>query len=174
MFGVKIKFKYRDIDKLIHHYVEIEEWFNYKEKFQDISNIEVILRRDHSKGSYTLLLFIIVRFRDYNKEPDIFNLKCGQIKFHQDKLELLKILVNKLLPSLCRIASGTGAKRFIITSANSMSKKFKFCTNTNNVIYFSNMIMHMNVEMTLHLNGDIKGVMQFLGRSTFDSHYCMH
>ena len=173
MFGAKIKFKHRDVDKLTHHCVEIEEWFSYEEKFQDTSNIEVTLGGDHGKGSYTLLLSIVVRFRDYDKEPDMLNLECGRIEYHQDKLELLKILVNKLLPSLRRITSGTGAERFIITSANSMSKKFKFYTNTNNVIYFNDMIMHMNVKMTLHLNGEIKGLMQFLGRSAFDSHYCM-
>ena len=33
MFGAKIKFKCRDVDKLTHHYVEIEEWFSYEEKF---------------------------------------------------------------------------------------------------------------------------------------------
>ena len=110
MFSAKIKFKYRDVDKLIHCYVEIVEWFSYEEKFQDISNIEVTLRGDYSKGSYTLLLSIVVRFRDYDIEPDILHLKCGWIEFHKDKLELLRILVNKLLPSLRRITSRTGAR----------------------------------------------------------------
>ena len=34
--------------------------------------------------------------------------------------------------------------------------------------------MHLNVNVRFHLNGDLKGVMQLLGQSGYDSHHCVH
>ena len=42
-FGSNVKIKYRDIDKLLSHYVEVEEWFDYRDDFFNIDNLELVL-----------------------------------------------------------------------------------------------------------------------------------
>ena len=157
--------------KLLSHYVEVEEWFDYGDDFSNVDNLELVLGGDHGKGSYSLLASIVVRFKDHRRDPDVLDLECGRIEYHQDKIELLKILIEKLKPSLDRITSGSGFANFIVTSANSTNSNFKFYTNISNVNYFNNMILHLNTTLILHLNCDTKGTMQTLGRNTFDSHY---
>ena len=139
MFSANVKFKCRDADKLINYYFEIEEWFSCGNDFKKIRNIEFTLGGDHGKGCYALMLSVIVRFSDCDIKPDIIDLECGRIEYHQDKLELLKMLIEKLKPSLHRITSGSGSERFIITSKNVSSKNFSFYNNTNNINYFNNM-----------------------------------
>ena len=55
----------------------------------------------------------------------MLDLECGRIECHQDKIELLKILIEKIKPSLDRMTSGSGFVNFIVTSANDANSNFK-------------------------------------------------
>lgn len=92
-FGSNIKIKCRDIDKLLSHCDEVEEWFDYGDDFSNIDNVELVLGGDDGKGSYSLLVSIVIRFKDCHRDPDILDLECGRIEYYQDKIELLKILI---------------------------------------------------------------------------------
>lgn len=108
------------------YYVETEEWFDCTNDFYNIVKVEATLGGDHGKGCHSLVLSIIVRFSDEDREPDALDLECRRIEHNQDQLELLKILVQKLKPSLDRVTSGSGVERFIIANANSIGKNTYF------------------------------------------------
>ena len=113
---------------------------------------------------------MIFRFED-QREPETLDLECDRIEHHQDKLDLLKMLVNALKPSLNRLNHRSGYSSFIVCSDN--NNKFKFHASMHDIQQHNNLVMRMNGELKFHLNGDTKGVMQLLGRSGFDRHYCI-
>lgn len=92
---------------------------------------------------------IVVRFKDHHREPDPLDLECSRIECHQDKIELLKILIEKLKPSLDQITSGSGFANFIVTSANDTNSNFKHCNSISNVNYFNDMIAHLFIVACL-------------------------
>ena len=60
--GINIKFKHREIDTLLQHHVEVEEWFDFKEDNQSAGCMELVIGGDHGKGSCTMIVSIVVCF----------------------------------------------------------------------------------------------------------------
>ena len=80
--------------------------------------MELVVGGDHGKGSCTMIVSIVARFLN-ERCPETLCLECGRIDCHRDKLELLRMLIGKLKPSLDRIAqNGLGHGSFVVASGS--------------------------------------------------------
>ena len=142
---------------MLQHHVEVEEWFDFKEFNQNAGYMKLVVGGDHGKGSCTMIVSIVARFLN-ERDPEILNLKFSRIEHDQDKLELLRMLIGKVKPSPNRIAqNGLGCGSFVLASASEgKTNNFKCCSNHHNVEIFSSMTMRLNVNIRLHLNGNLK------------------
>ena len=87
------------------------------------------------------------------------------------------MLISKIKSSFHRLThSGLGCRSFVVNNSmeDGNKDKFKFHNDCNNIQRFHGMIIHLNVSIRFYLNGDSKGLFQFLGVSGHDYHYCVH
>ena len=59
IFATMIKFKYHDINKFMHYYVQEEEQFSCYKDFKKILNIELTLNDNHKKD-FKLLYYLLL------------------------------------------------------------------------------------------------------------------
>ena len=135
---INIKCKCREIDMLLQHHVEVEEWFDFKEENQNVGCMELVVGDDHVKGICTILVSIVTHFLN-ERDPEALDLECGRVECHQDKLELSTMLIGKLKPSLDRIAqNGLGCSSFVVASTSGGEHdNFKCHSNHHNIENFN-------------------------------------
>ena len=92
MDGKKIIYHYWNLTSLLAHYSSVI--FN-KKHLHDIEKVEVLLGGDHGKGAFSFLAIIIVRFKTF-KSPIILDLQIGQIDSTEDKMNMLKPLLDMI------------------------------------------------------------------------------
>jgi hypothetical protein len=128
---------------------------------KEVEKLELLLGGDHGKGAFTFLFVIVVRYKDPTQAPMIVELQLGQIDSTEDSMELLRPLLDGMMPGLNQLMS---------------SKEEKSAVKVANKDYELQLGEEDDdaIPMKFYLIGDLKFLFMMLGRSGFSGSYCLY
>jgi hypothetical protein len=133
----------------------------FEDSGNEIEKLELLLGGDHGKGPFTFLFVIVVRYKDPTWAPMIVELQLGQIDSTEDSMELLRPLLDDMMPGLNQLMS---------------SKEGKSAVKVANKDYELQLGEEDDdaIPMKFYLIGDLKFIFMMLGRSGFLGSYCLY
>ena len=163
--GKKINYSHQKLTDLPNNYSSVLFDRNHLEH---IEKVEMLLGGDHGKGAFTFLAIIIIRFSN-SKEPIILYLQIGQIDSQDDKLELLRPLVEKLNDDIRTMQPGSdGCVDLEVTVGDD---EYILCYGENNQ---SGKASSIDLKVDLYLISDLKFLFTMMGRDGFSGNYCLY
>jgi hypothetical protein len=127
-----------------------------------IEKLELLLGAgDHGKGAFTFLFVVVVRYKDPTRAPMIVELQLGQIDSTEDSMELLRPLLDDMMPGLNQLMPSKEGKSAVKVA--NKDYELQFGEEDDDAI-----------PMKFYLIGDLKFLFMMLGRSGFSGSYCLY
>jgi hypothetical protein len=127
----------------------------------EIDKLELLLGGDHGKGAFTFLFVIVVRYKDSTRAPMIVELQLGQIDSTEDSMELLRPLLDDMVPGLKKLMPSREGKSTV--GVLNDDYELQFGEQNDDAI-----------PMQFYLIGDLKFLFMMMGRSGFSGSYCLY
>jgi hypothetical protein len=133
----------------------------FEDSGNEIEKLELLLGGDHGKGAFTFLFAIVVRYKDPTRAPMIVELQLGQIDSTEDSMELLRPLLDAMMPGLNQLMPFKEGKSAVKVA--NKDYELQFGEEDEDAI-----------PMKFYLIGDLNFLFMMLGRSGFSGSYCLY